>query len=75
MAILGIGAFAGINTITNLKQNNRINSIREDMQNDQSTIESLESQVSALESSCSPGGMSGKKFDGFSRTGKDAIQF
>ena len=59
-AIVGIGLVAGINAITGLKRQNRINRIEEDLENEQSSMESLESKVSSLETSCSPGGMSGK---------------
>ena len=43
-----------------MKRQNRINRIEEDLENEQSSMESLESKVSSLETSCSPGGMSGK---------------
>ena len=66
-ALIGLGILTGINTITGLKHQNRINSIEEDMEEEQSTMESLESKVSNLESSCSPGGMSGKIFLGIQR--------
>ena len=62
MALVGIGMLAGINTITGLKRQNRINTIEEDLENEQSTMEALEAKVSTLERSCSPGGMSGKIF-------------
>ena len=59
-SLIGIGILAGINAITGLKRQNRINRIEEDLENEQSSMESLESKVSSLETSCSPGGMSGE---------------
>ena len=58
---MGLGILAGINTIGGLKRQNRINSIEEDLEREQMTMESLESKVSNLETSCTPGGMSGKE--------------
>ena len=60
-ALVGLGILAGINTIGGLKRQNQINSIEENLEREQTTMESLESKVSTLETSCTPGGISGKK--------------